>query len=150
MNGFRVLRTNHTSFTVSDLDRATAFFNEALGFEVVSKAPRDPALIESITGVAGANILVVFLQAPGHRIELIQYLDPEDRGRVEARPCDTGFAHIAFDVDDIDAAIAAARPHGVHPIGPPTEIDDGPNRGCRVAYLRDPDGITIELIEKPA
>ncbi len=150
MSEFKVLRTNHTSFTVSDLDRACAFFEGALGFEVVSKAPRDPGLIQRITGVVGADILVAYVQAPGHRIELIQYLGPEARGRVRSRPCDTGFAHLAFDVDDIDAAIAAAGRHDVRPIADPVAIDRGPNKGCRVAYLRDPDGITIEFIEKPA
>ncbi len=108
MNEFKVLRTNHTSFTVSDLERTCAFFEAALCFEIVSKAPRDPELIKRITGVAGADILVAYVQAPGHRIELIQYLGPAARGRVESRPCDTGFAHLAFDVDDIDAASAAA------------------------------------------
>ena len=48
----------------------------------------------------------------------------------------------------IDAAIKAARDHSVEPIGPVVAIDQGPNRGSRVAYLRDPDGITIEFIEK--
>ena len=51
-------------------------------------------------------------------------------------------------IDDIDAAIAASSCHDVKPIGPVTVIDQGPNRGSRVAYLRDPDGITIEFIEK--
>ena len=46
MNEFKVLGTNHTSFTVSDLERACAFFEAALGFEIVSKAPRDPDLIQ--------------------------------------------------------------------------------------------------------
>ncbi|MDP6389010.1 MAG: VOC family protein [Alphaproteobacteria bacterium] len=150
MNGFRVLATNHTSFTVSDLDRACAFFTEALGFEVISRAPRNPALIESITGVEGADIMVAYVQMPGHRLELIEYLAPEARGRVESRPCDTGFAHLAFDVDNLDAALAAAQVHSVRPIGEPTVIDKGPNTGNRVVYLRDVDGITIEFIEKPA
>ncbi len=48
MNEFKVLGTNHTRFTVSDLDRACAFFEAALGFEIVSKAPRDPDLIQRI------------------------------------------------------------------------------------------------------
>jgi catechol 2,3-dioxygenase-like lactoylglutathione lyase family enzyme len=67
---------------------------------------------------------------------------------VAPRPCDVGFAHVAFDIDDIEAAIAAAAAHGVVPIGAPYVIDQGPNKGCRVAYLRDRDRITIELIEK--
>jgi catechol 2,3-dioxygenase-like lactoylglutathione lyase family enzyme len=60
-----------------------------------------------------------------------------------------GFAHVAFDVDHIEAAIAAAEAHGVHPIAAPVTIDKGPNAGGKVAYLRDWDGITIEFIQLP-
>lgn len=149
MPGFRVLATNHTSFTVSDLDRSLAFFRDALGFEVTSKAGRDSAVIEHITGVPRADVLIAYVRGPGHCLELIQYLAPERRGHVEPRPCDVGFAHVAYDVSDIDAAISAAAPHDVRPVAPPRVIDKGPNKGARVAYLRDADGITIEFIEKP-
>lgn len=149
MSTFQVLATNHTSFTVSNLDRTVAFFVEALGFEVISRAPRDIAVISRITGVEGADIEVAYVQGPGHRLELIQYHAPEGRGRVQSRPCDTGFAHIAFDVDDIDAAIGACASHGVLPIGDPVPIENGPNKGGRVVYTRDPDDVTIEFIEKP-
>ncbi|MDA0663689.1 MAG: VOC family protein [Proteobacteria bacterium] len=149
MKPLRVLGTNHTSFTVSNLDRTVAFFVEALGFEMISRAPRDPAIIQRVTGVKGAELHIAYVQGPGHRLELIQYLAPADRGRVRALPCDTGFAHIAYDVDDIDAAIAASAPHGVLPIGDPVAIDKGPNTGGRVVYMRDPDDVTIEFIERP-
>lgn len=147
MARFQVLRTNHTSFTVSDLDRSLAFFRDALAFEVTSKAPRDPEIIQQVTGVAGAQVMIGYVQGPGHVIELIEYLGPEGRGIVKPRPCDVGFAHIAFEVDDIEAAIEAAEAHGVRPVGPPTEIDQGPNKGNKVAYLRDPDGIAFEFIQ---
>ena len=150
MAQFKILRTNHTSFTVSDLDRSIAFYRDALGFAVTSKGPRDPKAIQQITGISGAEVMIAYVDAPGgHQIELIEYLAPEGRGKVRPRPCDTGFAHVAFDVDDITAAIAAAEAHGVRPIGPPVTIDQGPNAGGRVAYLRDPDGITIELLQLP-
>jgi catechol 2,3-dioxygenase-like lactoylglutathione lyase family enzyme len=147
MSGFRITGTNHTSFTVSDLERALGLFRDGLGFEVTSKAPRDPKLTERITGIPGAELLIAFVRAPGHSIELIEYKAPAQRGRVDARPCDAGFAHIAFDVDDVDAVLEAVRPHGVVPISPPVAIDQGPNKGRRVVYTRDPDGITIEFIE---
>jgi catechol 2,3-dioxygenase-like lactoylglutathione lyase family enzyme len=148
MTTFKVIATNHTSFTVSDIDRSLAFFRDALGFEVTSKGPRSPSLIQAITGVEGAEVLIAYVRGPGHSIELIEYIEPETRSSVRPQPCDTGFSHIAYDVDDIDAAIQAARDHSVEPIGPVVAIDQGPNRGSRVAYLRDPDGITIEFIEK--
>lgn len=149
MNDFRVLATNHTSFTVSSLDRTIAFFTEALGFELLNRAPRDPKAVEVISGVPGADIEVAFVQGPGHRIELIQYHGPAERGQVECRPCDTGFAHVAYDVDNVEAAVDASKPHQVLPLGPITVIDKGPNAGGKVVYLRDPDGVTIEFIQKP-
>jgi catechol 2,3-dioxygenase-like lactoylglutathione lyase family enzyme len=146
---YRVLGTNHTSFTVSSLDRTIGFFRDCLGFQVLNRAPRDPAIVSKITGVEGADMEIAFLRGPGCTIELIEYKAPATRGRVEARPCDAGFAHMAFDVDDVDAAITAAKKHRVEPIAPPVPINDGPNKGRRVAYLRDPDGVTIEFIEIP-
>ena len=150
MNGFRVLATNHTSFTVSDLDRSIAFFSEVLGFEMVNRALRDPKLISSITGVPGADIEVAYIQGPGHRLELIQYHGPSERSQVDSRPCDSGFAHVAYDVDDVDAAVAASALYQVLPIGEVTMIDKGPNAGRKVVYLRDPDCVTIEYIEATA
>jgi catechol 2,3-dioxygenase-like lactoylglutathione lyase family enzyme len=144
---FRILGTNHTSFTVSDLERTVAFLSGCFGFEVISKAPRDPALVSRITGVAGAEMVIAFLKAPGHTIELIEYRAPATKGKVAARPCDAGFAHIAFNVDDADAACEAVARYGVKPIAAPVAIDQGPNKGRKVVYLRDWDGVTIELIE---
>ena len=145
-----IVGTNHTSFTVSDLDRAVSFFCDAIGLEVVSIASRDPALIETIVGVEGAEVMVAYLTGHGHTMELIEYEAPAERDHVRPRPCDVGFAHIAYDVTDLDGVLAAAAEHGVHPINPPASVDQGPNAGLRVVYARDPDGITIEFIEKPA
>jgi glyoxylase I family protein len=143
---FRVIGTNHTSFTVSSLDRSISFLAGCLGFELVSRAPRDPALVSRITGVEGADVEIAFLKAPGHTLELIEYRSP--RGNtVQARPCDRGFSHVAFNVDDVPAAVQAAKSYGVNAIAPPVAIDQGPNKGRKVVYLRDWDGITIELIE---
>ena len=151
MSTFTVLSTNHTSFTVSDLDRTVAFFTDALGFELLSKAPWDPQAIENITGVKDGDVVIAYIQGPGHRLELIEYIGPDDRGSVFPSPCDVGFAHVAYDVDDIDAAVAAAARHDVRVIKDIHTIDAGPNTGRRVVYLRDPDGITVEFIEnRPA
>jgi catechol 2,3-dioxygenase-like lactoylglutathione lyase family enzyme len=94
--------------------------------------------------------MIAYVRGPGHSLELIEYKGPADRGAVRPRPCDTGFAHVAFNVLDVDAALAAVKPYGVEPIAPPVAIDKGPNTGRRVVYTRDPDGITIEFIEVAA
>ena len=67
-----ITSVNHTSFTVSDLDRSIFFYRDLLGMDLISLAGRDPAFVEKITGIPGANVKVAYLQAPGHRLELIQ------------------------------------------------------------------------------
>jgi catechol 2,3-dioxygenase-like lactoylglutathione lyase family enzyme len=145
--GFRLIATNHTSFTVSDLDRSIAFFRDGFDFQVVSRAPRDPRLVSHITGVQGADVETAYLRGPGHMLELIEYKAPAGRGKVEARPCDTGFAHIAFDVDNVEEAMKQAVRHGATAVAEPCEINAGPNKGRRIVYVRDWDGVTIEFIE---
>ena len=148
MAPFSILATNHTSFTVSDLDRSVDFYVSVLGFELLNRSARDRSFTEKVVGVPGAQIEVAYVQAPGHRLELIQYIEPKDRGEVVSRPCDTGFAHVAFDVDDIDAVVAAVRAAGVEPLSEPVVINAGPNSGGKAVYTRDPDGVTIEFIQK--
>jgi catechol 2,3-dioxygenase-like lactoylglutathione lyase family enzyme len=143
--------TNHTSFTVADLDRAIALFRDGLGFVLTSRAGRDPASIQTITGVDGAEVEIAYLSRPDHTVELIQYNAPADRVTVRARPCDVGFAHIALDVRDIDAVITHLAAFGAAPIAAPfVNKTGGPNAGVRVSYLRSPDKVTIELIERPS
>ncbi|MSP51377.1 MAG: bleomycin resistance protein [Alphaproteobacteria bacterium] len=147
MARFRVLGTNHTSFTVTSLDQTLAFFRDELGFRATEKMVRDPNMAENVTGVKGAQITVAFVDVPGHRLEFIEYASPGDRAKVIGRPCDAGFAHIAFDVDDIDAALASSRSHGFKPLGSIQVSDKGPNKGRKIVYTTNADGITIEFIQ---
>jgi thiazole synthase ThiGH ThiG subunit len=81
-------------------------------------------------------------------VELIEYLSPVDWRKVESRLCDTGFAHLAYDVDDVDAAVAASAAYEFLPLGTPVGIDKGPNTGSHVVSLRDQDGVTVEFTGK--
>ena len=150
MASVRVTGTNHTSFTVRSLDRAIALFRDGLGFKLLSRAPRDPQAIAAITGIPDADVTIAFLQGPAHRVELIEYHAPADRGSSAPRPCDAGFAHLALDVADMDAALAVADEHGLGLLGEVYVIDQGPNAGRRVAYFRDDNGLTLEFLEAKA
>jgi catechol 2,3-dioxygenase-like lactoylglutathione lyase family enzyme len=144
----RVTGFNHTSFTVRDLDRVIGFFVAGLGFELQSRGPRDPALMRRMTGLDGVAVEIAFVVGPGgQRVELIRYHAPADAEIVRPRLCDTGAAHVGFDVTDMDAALAAARSHGFAPVGEVIAIDAGPNKGRRVCYVQDGDGLTVEFLE---
>jgi catechol 2,3-dioxygenase-like lactoylglutathione lyase family enzyme len=150
MADFKVLSFNHTAFTVSDLDVVIPFFRDLLGFELASRAPRDGRLIGRMTAITGVEIEIAYVNGPGHRIELIQYKAPAGRDVVVPRLCDSGAAHLALDVEGIEALVAASAPFGFTAAGEIIEVDAGPNRGRKVVYLRGPDGITVEYIERPA
>lgn len=143
-----LLSTNHTSFTVRSLDETLPFFTDVLGFEITSRDTRDPEVIERITGVRGAEVEIAYLRIGDHTLEMIEYKGPANRVEHVLRPCDVGFAHIAFDVGDIAALIDRAASFGVYPISPPVvNTRGGPNQGALVVYLRMSDGVTVELIQ---
>lgn len=143
-----VVGTNHVGFTVSDLDRSVAMFRELFGYELVSLAGREPKNVVLLTSIAGADIMVAHLRKPGLvGVELIAYLAPADRTQVVARPCDTGYAHLTYDVSDVETMVEKAAAFGLKPIGGMIVSTAGPNIGARAIYLRDPDGVSIELIQ---
>ncbi len=144
-----IVSPNHTSITVADMERSIAFYREKLGFSIVNEriAPADFASV--ITGIRGAELKVVYIEAGGYRIELIQYLqsagEPTDVST--NRP---GSCHIAFNVDDLNAMYEDLVAQGVAFKSPPVTVTGGPNKGNLGIYLTDPDGVVIELIQQVA
>lgn len=143
-----IINVNHTSFTVSDLDRSISFYRNLLGLELISLTGRDPAFSEKVTGIPGANLKIAYLQAPGHRLELIQYLSPSGE-KLDCRTNNIGSAHLAFDVDNLPALYADLKAKGVQFKSEPLEVPAGPNKGTMAVYFTDPDGITLEFLQAP-
>lgn len=149
-SAFRIVAADHTGITVSNLERSLAFWRDVLGFELSHRAHQTGELAAEITGVAGAEILIAVLKTPtGHKIELLEYLAPPDRKRVDPRPCDVGSVHVALTVDDLDAVLKAIVASGWKAAGTAQTLATGPNAGKRVIYVRDPDGTTIEFMQPP-
>jgi catechol 2,3-dioxygenase-like lactoylglutathione lyase family enzyme len=147
---FRILAADHTGITVSDIERSLVFWRNVLGFELSHRAHQKGELAEQITGVAGAEILIAVVKAPGHKIELLEYRAPADRRQQnDLRPCDVGSVHIALTVDNLDAVLESIAASGWIAPGTPQTLTLGPNVGKRVVYVRDPDGTTIEFMQLP-
>lgn len=143
-----ILATNHTSFCVSDVERSIAFYRDELGLELISVAVRDSAFTEKASGIPGAVLRIAFLKTPDHKLELIQYLSPPGKP-FDPATNNVGAAHLAFEVDDIHSLYHALKAKGYRFASEPLQIQGGPNDGAWMVYLRDPDGITIELQEFP-
>ena len=150
MAPFRIIAADHTGFTVSNLERSLAFWQDVLGFELSHRAHQTGDLASEITGVPGAEISIAVLKAPGHKIELLEYLAPPDRKKhVDLSPCDVGSVHVALTVDNLDAVLNTIAASGWKAAGKPQTLKSGPNAGKRVVYVRDPDGTTIEFMQPP-
>jgi catechol 2,3-dioxygenase-like lactoylglutathione lyase family enzyme len=146
---FRIIATDHTGITVSNLERSLEFWQNVLGFEFSHRAHQTSEMASEITGVAGAEIKLAVVKAPGgHKIELLEYLAPADRKKVDVRPCDVGSVHVAFTIDNLDTVLNTIAASGWKAAGKPQTLTVGPNAGKRVAYVRDPDGTTIEFMQQ--
>ena len=146
---FHIMATDHTGFTVANIERSLVFWQDVLGFELSHRAHHTGDLASKVTGVPGAEISIAVLKSPGHRIELLEYHAPPDRKRADLKPCDVGSAHVALTVDNLEAVINAIAGSGWRSVGEPQVLKTGPNAGKRVIYVRDPDGTTIEFMQPP-
>ena len=141
---------NHTSFTVADIDKSVAFWTNMLGFEAASVSPREGDWQQAVTGIAGASLMIAHLYGHGHHVELVQYVDGAMIGEAPP-PSLNSAAHVCLEVDDIRATWAELMAAGATAQGKIAYVTVGPVGGCWAGYLRDPNGIIIELLEvKPS
>lgn len=144
--------THHIGITVTDLERSVRFWGALLD---VTPGPvdqlRGPQL-GRLVGYPAARVDRRWLVLPGGlNLELLQYLEP-DADRYRPGTAHPGNVHVCLVVDDMETAHAHATACGAVPVtdGGWIEVPTGPKVGTRIAYLRDPDGVTIELFQHPA
>jgi glyoxylase I family protein len=137
---------HHVGLTVSDLEASLRFWGDALGMQTVVRQERQGGYLEAIVREPGAHVLQaqLELQDGGARVELFQYVAPPGE-RVDARPRDVGFAHVAVRCTDVDGLVERLVAAGGEAFGDVIEVDAGVNRGARAVYVRDPDGHVVEL-----
>ncbi|MFB2551861.1 VOC family protein [Ensifer soli] len=146
--------TEHIGFTVPDLDAAIAFFVTVIGCEVFySLGPFSAAddWMETHLNVDHRAVMrrLTFLRCGhGPNFELFEY-EAADQARQPPRNSDVGGHHLAFYVDDMEAALAHLRAHGVRILGAPTVRETGPSGGQSWVYFLSPWGMQLELVSYP-
>lgn len=146
-----VVGVEHTSYTVSDLSRTVDFYHRLLGFEIVFQRPEiTHTYWRSVVGFPDAVARDTYLRVPGsnHYIELIEYRHPRGKPQ-DVTPNNPGSSHVCYVVDDVPAMFERLKAEGVTFISEPVFLDAGPNKGAWALYMRDPDGIVIELFQRP-
>ncbi len=145
MNSGKVLGVAHTGITTSDLDRSIRFFRDVLGMPVTEPALYDDPVMGKITGVPEAAIRIAYVDLPGHKLELLQYLTPLQRRHSDLRPCDSGHLHLSLKVEGIDEVAGRMSQAGFKLAGPIQQVEDA--GGFRVIYTYGFDGLVIELMD---
>ena len=119
----------HTMVRVTNIEASLRFYRDALGLEVLSRRDNE-----------AGRFTLVFLAATGDTAAQVEltYNWPGD-GSAEIYTSGRNFGHLAYAVDDIHAACQRLLDHGVTINRPP--------RDGRMAFVRSPDNISIELLQ---
>ncbi len=148
-----VTTVDSIGLTVSNMNRALAFYTGVLPFVKVAETELSGRSYELLTGVFGARSRVARLRLGSEEIELTEFLAPKGRPMpADLHANDRIFQHIAIVVSDLSKAYDVLRKHGVeHASTSPQRLPDwNPNAGGIGAfYFRDPDRHFLEIISFP-
>ncbi len=146
---------NHIGITVPDMAQAEAFFTDVLACQKATAfGPfRDDtgSFMQDLLDVdprAVVEQITLMRCGFGSHIELFKYTAP-DQKTVTARNSDIGGHHIAFYVDDIDAAAAYLKGKGIRTLMGPLPVSEGPAAGQTILYFFAPWGLQLEAISFP-
>jgi lactoylglutathione lyase len=128
-------RMAYTGIRVKDIEVSLRFYTEILGMEVVEPlqpTPPTEGRVVTVRSSGSAQVLELNWYAPGSRFGF-PYSNGED------------LDHLAFECDDLASAVRELERRGVKVTVRPKEI--GAEMGWNEAFVKDPDGIWIELLQ---
>ena len=134
----------NVGIAVRDLEETIAFFTD-LGLTVVGRDTVSGEWADTAVGLDGNHARIAVLQTPDGqgRLELFEYIHPEAIETSPTLPNEIGMHRVAFQVDDIDAAVEVAARHGCHPLRGVANYRDV----YKLSYLRGPSGILVMLAQ---
>lgn len=141
-----VKRFDHVGVTVADLDRATAFFVK-LGLEVEGQMAMEGEFVDTVIGIPNSRSEIVMLRPPdgGPGLELSSFHRPaHEPGSPTALSTELGLRNVAFEVDDLQAAVDQLAADGYGLVGGIGQYENI----WRMAYVRGPEGIIVSLAER--
>jgi catechol 2,3-dioxygenase-like lactoylglutathione lyase family enzyme len=154
MTGIPGLRgTEHIGFTVPDLDQAEAFFVDVIGCELIySLGPfkSEEDWMQEHLGVHPRTVmkeLRFFRCQFGPNFEVFQYQSADEQ-LAQPKNSDIGGHHLAFYVDDFDAALNYLKSKNVEILGEPT-LSRSHSEGQKWVYFKSPWGMQFELVSFP-
>lgn len=143
------LRLDHVSVTTERLDRSIAFYRDVLGLPFKDRGEASEPELSTLTGLDDVRVRwAEFDLGGGQLLELLEYLSPVG-DPVQPRPNRPGATHIGLAVDDLSSIAMRLVEAGVAVSEQPVTLsEEGEWHGVQVLYVRDPDGVSIELVDR--
>jgi catechol 2,3-dioxygenase-like lactoylglutathione lyase family enzyme len=141
-----MVRFDHVGVVVEDLDAVEAFF-VGLGFESGGRMRVDGETVDRINGLAGVQAELVMVRTPdgSGTLELVKYHAPADGEVPHPTPANRhGFRHVCIQVEDLDGIVEGLRARGLDTVGEAADYENA----FRLAYVRGPEGLIVELAER--
>lgn len=142
-----IRRFDHVGITVSDLDAVTAFFVR-LGLKVEgTRMFVEGEFLDTVIGIPDSRTEIVILRPPDGdtRLELSSFIRPDHQpGPTAAMANELGLRNVAFEVDDLHAAVDRLATDGYALVGGVGQYE----HMWRMAYVRGPEGIIVSLAER--
>ena len=142
-----IQRFDHVGITVADLNAVTSFF-VGLGLEIVGEPMFvEGEFLDTVIGIPDSRTEIVMLRSPdgGTLLELSSFVRPNHQpGSPTAMANELGLRNLAFEVDDLQAAVDELASDGYPLVG---DIGQYQNM-WRMAYVRGPEGIIVSLAER--
>jgi lactoylglutathione lyase len=143
----------HVGFVVRDLDASIRFYCDGLGLVLRHRQLQHNAYTATLVGYHDAALEVAQFRfaageppRSGHILELVSYERPPG-GPADRERNTIGVGHLAFLVDDIFEYVDRLKAMGAEFVSEPVHITEGINTGGWTVYLRDPDGVNLELVQ---
>jgi catechol 2,3-dioxygenase-like lactoylglutathione lyase family enzyme len=147
-----VQRLSHVGLTVGDLDASLAFWRDHVGLRELGRGVVEWEHLDRIIGLDGTQIEWAELELPGGAIlELFVYWRPRAAPLPPGGMNRPGMAHICLEVDHIEQVVERLTAAGYHARSRElVTIPRGAYKDFKCIYFLDPDGVTLELSERPA
>ena len=137
---------DHAGFITHSVEESVAFWQGVMGFRAEPVGTRREPWISTFMGVPGADVKLVHLYGLGTHLEFIEFVTPKGAA-VRPAANSPGAAHLCIRVRELAPIRAAILANGGALQGETTEITEGIAKGLKGLYMRDPNGIMIELVE---
>ncbi|MEY3908242.1 MAG: hypothetical protein RLZZ90_149 [Actinomycetota bacterium] len=145
---FKVEGVHHIGITVRDMKRSFEWYSNMFALEPGPVNHGEGAVLSEALQVEGTKLSFSMIEIGSTRLEFLEYHSPSGKD-FSLKNGDVGATHICLQVDDMDSAYADLIDRGAIFNAPPITLTDGDLAGSRWAYLRDPDGIQLEIWALP-